>query len=103
MTDLYIYPKKKDSYCFPLEQQKISIGRAPDNDIYIPDPFLSSHHTLIYPSGTKFMVRDNNSKNGTFVNGKQITGERELQKGDEILFGSTRIIFDQERPLNADS
>jgi len=95
MPDLFVYPKKEDSFCFHLKKEKISIGRSADNDIFIPDPFCSGHHCLIYPSNGGYMVQDNNSKNGTFLNGKKIQSEIELNKGDEILIGSTRIIFDK--------
>ncbi len=43
-----------------------------------------------------YVIRDLGSKNGVFVNGMKIQLETELKKGDEVLLGSTRIIFDQE-------
>ena len=48
------------------------------------------------------MIRDNNSKNGTFLNGKRVQKETELNKGDEILIGSTRIVFDKELSTNVE-
>ncbi len=96
MPKLFIYPKKGDFYCFELRPERISIGRSEDNDIPLLDPFSSHHHALIYPSNDKFVLRDNGSKNGTFLNGEKIRGEVELKKGDEILIGSTRLIFDKE-------
>ncbi len=96
MPNLYIYPKKDESFTFPLKQNKISIGRSADNDIAILDPYSSGHHSLIYPKDNHYVVRDNNSKNGTFLNGKKIRSEIILNKGDEVLVGSTRIVFDQE-------
>ena len=96
MPNLYIYPKKDESFTFPLQQKKISIGRSADNDIAILDPYSSGHHSLIYPKDNHYVVRDNNSKNGTFLNGKKIQSEIILNKGDEVLVGSTRIVFDQE-------
>jgi len=96
MPKLFIYPKKGDTLCFNLKPERISLGRAEDNEIVLPDPFSSSHHALIYFSEGKFFIRDNGSKNGTFLNGEKIRGEVELKKGDEILIGSTRLIFDKE-------
>ena len=96
MPNLFIYPKKEESFTFPLKQDKISIGRSEDNNIAILDPYSSGHHSLIYKKDNRYVVRDNNSKNGTFLNGKKIQGETILNKGDEVLIGSTRIIFDQE-------
>jgi serine phosphatase RsbU (regulator of sigma subunit)/pSer/pThr/pTyr-binding forkhead associated (FHA) protein len=48
------------------------------------------------------MIRNNQSKNGTFVNGKRIQHEVELKKGDEILVGTTRIVFDKEISSNVE-
>lgn len=62
----------------------ISIGRE-DGDIRIPaDPYLSQRHVRIERSGNRFIVRDCNSTNGTFV---QIRQPMELRPGDEILIG----------------
>ncbi len=72
------------------------MGRSADNDIPILDPFCSGQHAFIYPSETGYIVRDNASKNGVFLNGEKLHGETELRRGDEILIGSTRITFDKE-------
>jgi len=96
MPTLFVYPREGEAFKLPLKKDKISIGRVPDNQIPINDPYSSGHHALIYPSETGYAVRDTNSKNGTFVNGGKIKGETELKKGDEILIGSTRITFDKE-------
>jgi len=102
MPNLFIYPKKDESFIFPLKQNKISIGRSADNDIAILDPYSSGRHSLIYPKDNHYVVRDNNSKNGTFLNGNKIQIETILNKGDEVLVGSTRIVFDQEISTNVE-
>ena len=102
MPKLYVYPKKGEEFTLPLKKEKISIGRSADNDINIIDPFCSGLHAFIYPSDLGYVVRDNSSKNGTFLNGKKIQAEIELKKGDEILIGSTRIIFDKEIPARVE-
>ncbi len=102
MPKLYIYPKEGDTFQFLLPQDKVSIGRSSDNDIPLPDPFCSGHHAFFYPVDQGYAIRNNNSKNGTFVNGKRIAAEFELKKGDEILVGTTRIIFDKEISSNVE-
>ena len=67
MAKLYIYPKKGESYTFLLKKARVSIGRSADNDILISDPFCSGHHAFIYPSNGGYAIRDNKSKNGTFL------------------------------------
>jgi len=102
MTTLYVYPKQGDGFSFPLKDKQVLLGRSADNDIPIPDPFSSGHHALIVPSESGFAVRDNGSKNGTFVNGKKIAGLTELKEGDEILIGSVRILFDKALQTNVE-
>ncbi|MFB0518287.1 MAG: SpoIIE family protein phosphatase, partial [Acidobacteriota bacterium] len=102
MPKLFVYPKKGESFCLTLKKEKISIGRSADNTISVADSFCSGHHAFLYPSESGYAVRDNSSKNGTFVNGKKIQSETELKKGDEILIGLTRIIFDKELSTNVE-
>ena len=100
MATLFVYPKQGDGFSFPLKDKPVSLGRSADNDIPIPDPFSSGRHALIVPSESGFAVRDNGSKNGTFVNGKKVTALTELKEGDEILIGSVRILFDKALQTN---
>ncbi len=102
MPRLFIYPKKGDPFWYTLKGEKVSVGRSEDNDLALPDPFSSGHHAVISPADGKYVVRDNGSKNGTFLNAKKIQGEVELKRGDEILIGSTRIIFDKELSSNVE-
>jgi sigma-B regulation protein RsbU (phosphoserine phosphatase) len=102
MPRLFVYPKKGDSFWYTLKREKILIGRSEDNDLALPDPFSSGHHAAIAPADSGFCVRDNGSKNGTFLNGKKVQGEIELKRGDEILIGSTRIIYDKELSSNVE-
>lgn len=102
MPRLFVYPKKGDIIRFPLKKEKISIGRSADNNIYISDPFCSGYHAFIYTTESGYAIRDNSSKNGTFLNGKKVQAETRLNKGDEILIGSTRIFFDKEISTNVE-
>ncbi|OGD22727.1 MAG: hypothetical protein A2W03_04010 [Candidatus Aminicenantes bacterium RBG_16_63_16] len=102
MPRLFVYPKKGETYWFNLEKERTTIGRSEDNDIALADPFSSGHHVLIMCAEDGYRIRDSGSKNGTFLNGKKISGEAELKKGDEILVGSTRIIFDKEVSSNVE-
>jgi pSer/pThr/pTyr-binding forkhead associated (FHA) protein len=68
--------------------QKISIGRSPQNDIQFSDATVSSQHAFleIFENGV-LRITDNQSSNGTFVNGKKITTTF-LQPNDTIQFGN---------------
>ena len=101
MSELFIYPKKDEPYSFDLEGRRITLGRAASNDLVLNDQFSSGCHAVIAPAaGGGYAIQDLGSKNGTFVNGRRITGETALAKGDEILIGSTRIVFDRQYQTN---
>ena len=102
MPRLFVYSRKGKFFQFSLKAEKITLGRSTTNDIVITDPYASNVHAFIYPSDRGYLLRDNNSKNGTFLNSKRIRGEIELKKGDEILIGSTRIMFDKELSTNVE-
>lgn len=102
MPKLYIYPKNADSFIYQFKEDKITLGRAENNSITMPDPFCSSNHAVIERENGRVYVRDDASKNGTYVNGQRIQGKTLLNKGDEILIGSTRIIYDKELSTNVE-
>jgi sigma-B regulation protein RsbU (phosphoserine phosphatase) len=102
MPRLFVYPKKGDSFWYTLKGERVSIGRSEDNDLALPDPFSSGRHAVISPADGGYVLRDNGSKNGTFLNAKKIQGEVELKRGDEILVGSTRVIYDKELSSNVE-
>jgi sigma-B regulation protein RsbU (phosphoserine phosphatase) len=102
MPRLFVYSRKGKFLQFSLKAEKITLGRSSANDIVITDPYSSNLHAFIYPSDKGYILRDNNSKNGTFLNSKRIRGEVELNKGDEILIGSTRIMFGKELSTNVE-
>lgn len=68
----------------------LRIGRATDNDVVINDPLVSRYHCQLtqYDDG-RVVLRDNNSTNGTFVNGRQIYGEVTLLMTDTVMLGKT--------------
>lgn len=74
-----------------------SIGRHPDNTIQILDRIISKEHAHILrgPDG-RYVLKDLRSLNGTFLRGERIA-EHPLSDGDELMMGSTRILF-AERP-----
>lgn len=93
---LYMYLKGGCELQFLLTEEEISVGRLSRNDIQLHDAFCSSYHASLYASENGYLLQDNNSKNGTFLNGKRIPEEAVLKKGDEILIGTTRIIYEKE-------
>jgi len=77
---------------FPLSEEEFSIGRNASNRLRIADLSISREHCLICGQGGQFLLRDLESRNGTFVNGTPI-GERWLEHGDEIRIGDSLFLF----------
>lgn len=78
-----------------LEQDIINVGRSPENHVIIDDPHTSRHHIQLRLRFNAYWVFDNNSQGGTFVNGVRIV-EHQLQSGDIIIIGKTKILYIEE-------
>ncbi|WP_224363401.1 adenylate/guanylate cyclase domain-containing protein [Hyalangium versicolor] len=76
---------------FPLGP-KTSLGRHPANTLRLVDREVSKEHAIIEQSGRDFILKDLNSSNGTFVNGRRVK-EMRLRDGDEISLGSSKFTF----------
>lgn len=75
---------------FPL-RSGAAIGRNPENDIALPaDTKASRVHARLVAEGSGLAIEDNNSTNGTFVNGQRITRQA-LVSGDTIVIGTTTL------------
>jgi pSer/pThr/pTyr-binding forkhead associated (FHA) protein len=70
------------------------LGRTGDNDVPLADAQVSRRHALIQRVPGGYVLSDQGSTNGTFVNGQRIQGSRALQRGDELRLGSTRFIVE---------
>ena len=69
------------------------IGRGQDNDIVLDMDNVSRFHAVVEGNEDGFVVRDNNSTNGTYVNGKEVVGKRRLDNGDLIKIGGAIMKF----------
>jgi hypothetical protein len=72
---------------FALTKAGCTLGRAADCDVVIARPFASRLHATIGFDGHYFVLTDNDSANGTFVNGRQLGAPHKLKHGDHIGFG----------------
>ena len=69
---------------------EMSVGRGGGCGIVLSDDtFASQVHARVYRQGSRFYVEDLKSTNGTFVNGRQVTGASRIRKGDTVRFGQT--------------
>ncbi len=70
-----------------FEQEEVTIGRLPENDIVLNKGNVSKYHAQISRRGAKIAVVDMGSTNGTLLNGKKISGQAFLSPGDLIAIG----------------
>ncbi len=76
-----------------LVKDFITIGRSRESDIFLEDLAVSRRHASIRRDNLGlFVLRDENSVNGTEVNGQRIH-EHSLLEGDEIKLGQTILVF----------
>jgi pSer/pThr/pTyr-binding forkhead associated (FHA) protein len=93
MDKLYIVSGKYEHLSLGLKDQTTHIGRSAENDIQIRDNYVSRRHLELYKKGDKYFIKDLNSANGTFLNGKKIRSKvaRGVKEGDTIVIGMTLI------------
>ena len=84
MPMLILQEEGETSQEWGLNRAIITIGREESNDIVLPDRLVSRHHAQIQRQGERHVLQDFSSKNGTFVNGRQLKEPYVLQDGDEI-------------------
>jgi sigma-B regulation protein RsbU (phosphoserine phosphatase) len=70
----------------PISKGQFEIGRRETNDLRLAGSEVSRDHAQIALQENKFILRDRNSRYGTYVNGEQVT-ERSLAHGDRIRLG----------------
>jgi tRNA A-37 threonylcarbamoyl transferase component Bud32 len=73
-----------------LTEHPLSIGRAPDNGLPLPDPAVSSHHARIDFYQGRYFISDLKSSNGTYLNNGRID-QAPLNDGDLLIVGQSRI------------
>ncbi len=78
---------------YTLRTGKITVGRSPENDLYLDDSQVSRHHAEIVWDGIRCFVTDLNSRNGTFVNGRRLMPNlpQMLHPGDRVSFGTASV------------
>src|SRR3954454_4686750 len=80
---------------FALKQGFNRIGRAEGNDYRIPDSSISAVHCEVVLDGTgKMFVRDLNSSNGTFLEGRRIE-LGVLMGGEQLKLGDVEMVYDK--------
>ena len=77
---------------FPLAADRLAIGRDHANDVHLRDLATSRHHCAIETRDGRLLLRDLESRHGTFVNGVPV-GERFLEHGDRVTVGASLFLI----------
>jgi phosphoserine phosphatase RsbU/P len=96
MPEIVIESSDGSRQRFQVAKERVTIGRARDSDIFLPDQWLSRHHAEIQEREGTFFLLDLGSKNGTLLNGERVRQQRRLQHGDVIALGEHHLTFTAE-------
>ena len=77
---------------FPLNADRMTIGRRPDSDIFLDDVTVSRDHALLVRRSGDYYLDDLGSLNGTYVNRHRIESHR-LEDGDELQVGKFKLTY----------
>ena len=77
---------------FLLDKDLTAAGRHPSSDIFLDDITVSRRHAEVMREGSRFLVKDVGSLNGTYVNRERVD-VAELSSGDELQIGKFKLIF----------
>jgi len=84
---------------FPLDRDRITLGRSSANELCYPDDSgLSRQHLAITRDGPNWFVEDLGSKNGTLRNGQRIDRRLPFNPGDRVTAGHLMIEFAEHAP-----
>lgn len=78
-----------------MPDEELTIGRiAGPNLLGVRDPLVSRRHCIVRHTGEALILIDNDSTNGTFLDGERITERAMLRDGSRIQVGDTVIIVE---------
>jgi hypothetical protein len=77
---------------FPLEGERLTIGRSPDAEIFLDDVTVSRDHAVLVRRSGAWYLDDSGSLNGTYVNRRRIDSHK-LDDGDELQVGKYKLTF----------
>jgi pSer/pThr/pTyr-binding forkhead associated (FHA) protein len=84
-----------------IDKIKVIIGRQEDCDFVIADSLISKTHcAVIIDEDGKFFIEDLNSRNSTFLNGKELKKRTPIFYGDKIVIGNSIIRLYHEEKLD---
>ncbi|MFN0084230.1 MAG: FHA domain-containing protein [Blastocatellia bacterium] len=90
---LITYSHDPDGEDFRIFAGYNRIGANPVCDIVLKDETISGSHAIIVYRDGRCLIKDDLSRNGTFVNGREISESYPLQSYDQVRIGNTYLTF----------
>lgn len=91
MLKLEVFDKNQNRTLYEYGIGEYSLGKGDHCDVLLPDSHVSRNHASINVSKSAAFLSDNNSTNGTWLNGEQIQSSTELKEGDLLSFGDLNV------------
>lgn len=79
---------------YPLNGKESTLGRDTANSVVLNDEQISKKHAMICFENGSYRIKDTESKNGVFVNGRKINGSARLLETSLIKLGNTILRFE---------
>lgn len=81
---------------YTLTEDEYDVGRSPHSAIFLNDMTVSRLHAYIRREGSSYVVRDNNSYNGVWVNNENVES-KVLEHGDFIQIGTFCLRYEEAK------
>src|SRR4051794_7593912 len=92
VPSLFVIQGRDQGTRFRLDGSTVTLGRGTSNAVQLHDTEVSREHAEFSRRGESYYIRDLESSNGTFVNGKPVK-EHELASGDQLQLGRTLLLY----------
>ena len=95
MASIIVISGESEGDYYPLGQRTTVFGRAESVPAQILDERVSRRHLQIRyePANGRYYALDMNSRHGTYINGRKVTGDCVLEEHDGIQIGGTKLLF----------
>jgi len=78
--------------CYQLDDKELTVGRSPQCDIFLNDMTVSRAHAIIKPENGAFVIRDQQSYNGIWINNDSVD-EAILRQDDIVQIGAFCLLY----------
>ena len=96
MAKLVFLDKNFAGRVYELVLEKTTVGRGDQNTLAIHHDSVSAAHCEILMHGSEIIVRDLDSRNGTFVQGMRLNKQSQLKSGQTVIFGSVQARLEMQ-------